>query len=228
MVVRAGYGILKSQACFKRDSVMSDFDQPNELDLAVGSMITVRPDEDRVAYDEEYESVSIVQDQLRDEGIDVDLLAMPGTQVWEGGVAQLGALYQLSRLAANLELEADLGTVLEDGPVLYDDLDRAVTDIWDELRPTRYPHLINLQGINSYYLPANFAQPIWLPFENDEGEEDSAFFGSSYRLQAELAELGPLLIRAGVNPKSEAYRCLEALRDAAARSIETSLPVIVW
>ncbi len=46
---------------------MSDFEQPTELDLAVGSMITVRPDEDRAAYDEEHDSVSAVQDQLRDD-----------------------------------------------------------------------------------------------------------------------------------------------------------------
>lgn len=207
---------------------MSDYDQPTELDLAVGSMITVRPDEDRAAYAEEYDSVSAVQDQLRDEGIDIDLLSMPGTQVWEGGLQNMGALYQLSRFAVHLERGDDLAEVLEDGPVIYDDLDRTVTDIWDELTKTRYTHLVNLQGINSYFLPADFEKPVWLSFENDDGEEDSAYFGSSYRLQGELAELGPLLIRAGVNSNAEAYRCLELLREAAAKSIETGLPVIVW
>lgn len=207
---------------------MSDFDQPTELDLAVGSMITVRPDEDRAAYDEEHDSVSAVQDQLRDEGIDIDLLSMPGTQVWEGGLQNMGALYQLSRFAIHLERGDDIAEVLEDGPVIYDDLDRAVTDVWDELAKTRYSHLVNLQGINSYFLPADFEKPVWLSFENEEGEEDSAYFGSSHRLRAELAELGPLLIEAGVKHNAEAYRCLELLREAADRSIETSLPVIVW
>lgn len=207
---------------------MSDYDQPTELDLAVGSMITVRPDEDRTAYAEEYESVSAVQDQLRDEGIDIDLLSMPGTQVWEGGLQNMGALYQLSRFAVHLERGDDLAEILEDGPVIYDDLDRAVTDVWDELAKTRYSHLVNLQGINSYFLPADFEKPVWLSFENEEGEEDSAYFGSSQRLQGELAELGPKLIGAGVSHNAEAYRCLELLREAAARSIETSLPVIVW
>lgn len=207
---------------------MSDYDQPTELDLAVGSMITVRPDEDRTAYEEEYESVSAVQDQLRDEGIDIDLLSQPGTQIWEGGLTNMGALYQLSRLAAHLERGDDISDVLEDGPVIYEDLDRAVTDIWDELASTRFRHLINLQGINSYYLPADFDKPVWLNFENEEGEEDSAFFGSSYRLQAELAELAPMLLKAGVSQNTEAFRCLELLRTAATTSIEHGLPIIVW
>ena len=207
---------------------MSENDQPTELDLVVGSMITVRPDEDRAAYTEEYDSVSAVQDQLRDEGIDVDLISQPGTEVWEGGLENMGALYQLSRLAAHLERGDDVAEVIEDGPVLYEDLDRAVTDIWDELTQTRFAHLINLQGINSYYLPADFEKPVWLSFENEDGEEDSAFFGSAQRLQAELAELAPLLLKAGVSHNAEAYRCMELLRTAAAKSIEYGLPVIVW
>jgi hypothetical protein len=207
---------------------MSDIEQPTELDLVVGSMITVRPDEDRAAYTEEYESVSAVQDQLRDEGIDIDLLGQPGTEVWEGGIENMGALYQLSRFAARLDRGDDIAEVIEDGPVLYEDLDRAVTDVWDELTKTRFSHLINLQGINSYYLPADFEQPIWLNFENEDGEEDSAFFGSAHRLQAELAELAPMLTQAGVSHNAEAYRTLELLRTAAAKSIEYALPIIVW
>ena len=199
-----------------------------ELDLVVGSMITVRPEEDRAAYDEEYESVSAVQDQLREEGIDVDLLAQPGTEIWEGSIATMGALYQLSRMAAHIERGNDIAQVLEDGPVLYDDLDTVVTDVWDNLSTSRFGHLINLQGINSYFLPTEFDQPVWLPFENDEGEEDSAYFGSSMRLQAELAELAPLLIQAGVSHNAEAYRCLESLRQAADQSVNTGLPIIVW
>jgi hypothetical protein len=203
-------------------------DDVAELDLVVGSMITVRPDEDRTAYEEEYESVSAVQDQLREEGIDIDLLSQPGTEVWEGSIATMGALYQLSRFAAHLERGNDLAPVIEDGPVLYDELDTAVTDVWDNLKPTRFTNLINLQGINSYFLPADFDQPVWLPFENDEGEEDSAYFGSAVRLQAELAELAPQLISAGVSHNAEAYRCLESLRQAADQSIATGLPIIVW
>lgn len=207
---------------------MSDHDSVPELDLVVGSMITVRPDEDRAAYEEEYESVSAVQDQLREEGVDIDLLAQPGTEIWEGSIERMGSLYQLSRLAAHIERDQSIAEVIEDGPVIYDDLDRAVTDVWDELVPTRFPHLINLQGINSYFLPADFEKPIYLPFENDEGEEDSAYFASSYQLQRELAELGPLLLKAGVSHKSEAYHTLELLREAASQSINAGLPIIVW
>lgn len=207
---------------------MSDHDSVPELDLVVGSMITVRPEEDRASYDEEYESVSAVQDQLREEGIDVDLISQPGTEIWEGNIEQMGALYQLSRLAARIERDQDVAEVIEDGPVIYDDLDRAVTDVWDDLAQTRFAHLINLQGINSYFLPADFEKPVYLSFENDDGEEDSAYFASSHQLQRELAELGPLLLKAGVSHQSEAYHCLETLREAASQSINAGLPIIVW
>ncbi|MEI7645013.1 MAG: hypothetical protein WCJ55_12110 [Chloroflexales bacterium] len=200
----------------------------SELDLVVGSMITVRPDEDRAAYDEEYDSVAAVQDQLREEGVEVDLIGQPGTEVWEGALENMGALYQLSRLATRIEHAQDIDDVIEDGPVIYDDLDRAVTDVWDDLVKSRYQHLINLQGINSYYMPADFETPIWLSFEDEEGEEDNAFFGSSACLQRELAELAPLLIKAGLTSNSQAYRCLELLREAAAKSLEFGLPIIVW
>jgi len=200
----------------------------SELDLVVGSMITVRPDEDRAGYDEEYESVAAVQDQLREQGVDIDLISQPGTEIWEGSLENMGALYQLSRLAARIEHEQAIDDVIEDGPVIYDDLDRAVTDVWDELVTSRYQHLINLQGINSYYMPTDFEAPIWLAFEDEDGEEDNAFFGSSVRLQSELVELAPLLIKAGLSSTSQAYRCLELLRDAAAKSLDSGLPIIVW
>ena len=206
---------------------MSDGNVP-ELDLVVGSMITTRPDEDREIYEEEYETISEVQDQLREEGVDVDLLSQPGTEVWEGSIETLGSLYQLSRLAAHLEQGEPIDDVLEDGPVIYDDLDRAVTDIWDDMRQTRFAHLVNLQGINSYYLPVDFDHPVWLPFETEEGEEDSAFFGSSVRLQRELADLEDLLRNANVSSRSEAYRTLLALREAADQSVNAGLPIIVW
>jgi hypothetical protein len=207
---------------------MSDATNVPELDLVVGSMITTRPDEDRAAYEEEYESVSEVQDQLREEGIDVDLLSQPGTEIWEGSIETLGSLYQLSRLAAYLEHDKDIASVLEEGPVLYDDLDPAVTDIWDELVETRFPHLINLQGINSYFVPVDFVKPVWLAFENEEGEEDTAYFGSSNQLQKELTELEELLRQAKVPTQGAAFQALESLRDAAAQSLQNGLPIIVW
>lgn len=207
---------------------MTDPTRTTELDLVVGSLITTRPDEDRATFEEEQESVAQLQDQLREEGIEIDLLAQPGTEVWESGIETLGALYQLSRLATHLERGDDIAQVLEDGPVLYDELDPAVTDVWDELRTTRFPHLVNLQGTSSYYLPVDFAQPIRLPFENEEGEQDEAFFGSSVQLQRELTDLADMLPKAQVSTHTAAYRCLDVLREAAAQSLRYHLPVIVW
>jgi hypothetical protein len=199
-----------------------------ELDLVVGSMITVRPDEDRAAFEEEHDLVSEIQDQLRQQGIAIDLLAQPGTEIWEGGIESAGALYQLSRLATRLEQDDDIATVLEDGPVLYDELDRAVTDVWDNMANTRFPHLVNLQGIYSYYLPVDFAAPIWLPMENESGAEEEAFFGSSVRLQQELTTLREMLYEADVPIQSEAFRCLNVLHEAATQSVNHALPIIVW
>jgi hypothetical protein len=203
-------------------------DQPNELDLFVGSMILVRPDEDRAAYEEEVENVSAVQDALREQNIEVDLLSQPGTEVWEGGIETIGALYQLARLVSRLERGGDIAEVIADGPVLSEDLDPLVTDVWDELFVTAYPHLLNLQGINSYFMPAEFDAPTWLPFEDENGEDDQVYVGSSIHLQRELAEIGPRLIAAGVKPQSVAYKCLETLAEAAAASVKCGMPLAVW
>jgi hypothetical protein len=203
-------------------------DQPNELDLFVGSMILVRPDEDRAAYEEEVENVSAVQDALREHNIEVDLLSQPGAEIWEGGIETIGALYQLARLVSHLERGSDIAEVISDGPVLNDDLDPLVTDVWDELFATAYPHLLNLQGVNSYFMPVAFDVPVWLPYEDDNGEEDQVYVGSSIYLQRELAEIGPRLIAAGVKPQSAAYQCLTALAQAADASVEFGMPLSVW
>src|SRR5918997_1714702 len=83
-----------------------------ELDMVVGSMITTRPDEDREAYEEEREWLQDVQDLLREEGVEVDLLSQPGTEVWEGGIRSFYDLYQLRRLAAHLERGDDIQMLL--------------------------------------------------------------------------------------------------------------------
>jgi len=203
-------------------------DAPMELDLVVGSLISTRPEEDLLSFEEQREVAAQIQDLLRERGVVVDLLAQPGVEVWEGGIETLGALYQLSRLAARLEREAEIDLVLEDGPNIYEnDLDRFVTDIWDELMPSRFAHLINLQGTGSHYLPVDFERPIWLPAEV-EGEEEEAYFGSAVALQRELAELEPMLLAAGVSVHSQAFKCLEAMRAGADQSLHYGLPLIVW
>ncbi|NJK78721.1 MAG: hypothetical protein HC876_10460 [Chloroflexaceae bacterium] len=200
-----------------------------DLDLVVGSMVLLRPDEDIDEFEEQREAVSQVQDQLREKGIVVDLLAQPGIEIWEGGIETMGALYQLSRLATRIEKDASIQEVLDDGPVIYEDnLDRYVTDVWDELAQTRFPHLVNLQGTLSYYLPVDFEQPVTLPAQDANGEEDEAFFGSSVRLQRELADLKELLVQRGVSVRSQAFQCLEVLAEAAAQSLRYNMPVIVY
>ncbi|MBV9790956.1 MAG: hypothetical protein JOZ51_22365 [Chloroflexi bacterium] len=205
-----------------------------ELDLVVGSMITTTPEEDREAYEEEREWLQDVQDLLREEGVEVDLLAQPGTEVWEGGIESFYDLYQLRRLAAHLERGNDVQALLNDQNVDGEDVDDLLADIWDEEAETRFPHLIKHQGDGGYYLPADFAEPIWVDYGEEEDEdaelleEDSAVsFGSSYALMRELTEIENLFQQANV-PSNGARRALDVLKTAAQQSIDNGLPVILW
>jgi len=205
-----------------------------ELDLVVGSMITTTPQEDREAYEEEREWLQDVQDLLRDEGVEVDLLAQPGTEVWEGGIESFYDLYQLRRLAAHLERGNDVQALLNEQNVDGEDVDDLLADIWDEEAETRFPHLIKHQGDGGYYLPADFAEPIWVDYGEEEDEdaelleEDSAVsFGSSYALMRELSEIENLFQQASV-PSNGARRALDVLKTAAQQSIDNGLPVILW
>ncbi len=207
---------------------------PTELDLSVGSLFTTDPKEDAELFAREREMINDLQEALAEQGVMVDLLAQPGTEIWEGGIEHLGDLYQLSRLATYIENDRDLTPVLDDGPILIEsDLDTAVTDVWDGLVQTRFPNLVYLQGIYSYYLPVEFpaAQPapIWLPLEMEEtGEQDEAFFGSSVALQRELSDLYTMLTTAGVPVTISAMQCLATLRTAAEQSVSSGFPIIVW
>lgn len=205
-----------------------------ELDLVVGSMITTTPEEDREAYEEEREWLQDVQDLLREEGVEVDLLAQPGTEVWEGGIESFYDLYQLRRLAAHLERGNDVQALLNDQNVDGEDVDDLLADIWDEEAETRFPHLIKHQGDGGYYLPADFAEPIWVDYGEEEDEdaelleEDSAVsFGSSYALMRELSEIENLFQQANV-PSNGARRALDVLKTAAQQSIDNGLPIILW
>ncbi len=204
-----------------------------ELDLVVGSMITTRPDEDREAYEEEREYVADVQDLLREEGIEVDLLAQPGTEVWEGGIERIYDFYQLQLLAAHLERGENVEALLNEPSLDGEDVDDLLADIWDEEAQTRFPHLIKHQVDGGYYLPADFAEPIWAdngeaPEDDEMLEEDTAVsFGSSIGLMRELTEVEELLRQANVT-QGGAYQALQVLKTAAQQSIETGLPVILW
>jgi hypothetical protein len=199
-----------------------------EAELVVASMVSVDPAEDSDAHREELESVTFLQEQLRSEGVDVDLLAKPGAEVWTGTIPNLGALYQLARLARYLELGRPIDAVLADSPAFPDDIDPVVADVWDELADTRFPQLVNLRGINTYYLPVDFDGPIVMVYEDADGEEDEATFGSAVRLLAELDVLEPLLREAGVAADGDAGEVFATLREAARQSVANDLPVIVW
>ncbi len=205
-----------------------------ELDLVVGSMITTTPEEDRDAYEEEREWLQDVQDLLREEGIELDLLAQPGTEVWEGGIESFYDLYQLRRLAAHLERGDNISTMLREESPDGEDVDNLLADIWDDEVQTRFPHLIKHQGDGGYYLPADFAEPIWVDYgeeEDDEAEsmnEDTAVsFGSSVGLMRELTEVEQLFQQANVPPGGP-RNALEVLRTAAQQSIDNGLPIILW
>src|SRR5689334_22415967 len=95
-----------SDGAILRSKHMSD--RITELDLVVGSMFTTTPDEDRELFEDEREWLSDIQDLLREEGVEVDLLSRPGVEIWEGGIDRFMDLYQLRQLAAYLELDRDI------------------------------------------------------------------------------------------------------------------------
>jgi hypothetical protein len=208
-------------------------DRMTELDLVVGSMFTTRPDEDRDLFEDEREWLSDIQDLLREEGVEVDLLSRPGVEIWEGGIERFMDLYQLRQIAAYLEQDRDIGPLLKAGPPSDGEPDPVLIAIWDGNQSTRFPHLINHQADGGYYLPVDFPEPIWLEAEDEEpseeeGDEPFISFGSSVGLLRELVELAGLLQQAGVPAQSAPARCLQVLRTAADQSIANDLPIIVW
>lgn len=213
---------------------MTDQDRVHELDLTVGSMFTTRPEEDRDLYEQEQEWISSIQDLLREEGVEVDLLSRPGVEVWESGIERFADLYQLRLLAAYLEHGRDVAPLLGPDFDLDDEPDPLLAQIWESEISTRYPHLLNHQAEGGYYLPVDFAEPIWLEYDAEEEDADDdvsdrvVSFGSSPGLQRELVELAPILQQAGVSPDAPAFRCLTVLQQASEQSIANDLPIIIW
>lgn len=219
---------------------MSDNSDPTELDLLVGSIFTTSPEEDRALYEEESEWLSDIQDLLREEGVEIDLLSRPGVEVWEGGIDRFMDLYQLRLLAAYLEQGKDITAALNPADEADAEPDDILTAIWEGEQATRFPHLINHQADGGYYLPVDFPEPIWLEVEGDEADaeeghdhddeddENVVSFGSSTALQRELTELEPMLKGANIASSHPAYRCLTVLRTAVDQSVSNDLPIIVW
>jgi hypothetical protein len=212
---------------------MSDGMPTHELDLVVGSMITVSPEDDRAMYEEEKSWVEDVQDLLREEGIEVDLVSMPGSEVWDGGIATFADLYNLRRLAAHAEKGNDLNS-LSAADDDDDEVDPLLADIWEGVEQTKYVHLINHQGEGGYYLPVDFEEPIWLSYEGEEEEgddwndEDVVSFGSSPALIRELTELEGRLGGVQSDLARGAAQALRTMREAAQKSVEHSMPLILW
>ena len=212
---------------------MSDGMSTHELDLVVGSMITVNPSDDRAMYEEEKAWVEDVQDLLRDEGVDVDLLAMPGAEVWNGGIASFTDLYNLRRYAAHAEKGSDLNGLTDDED---DEVDPLLADIWEGAEQTKYMHLINHQGEGGYYMPVDFDMPIWLSYEGEEEGDDDEWgddeevvsFGSSVALLRELGELESKLSGVAGEKGTGLLNALRALREGAQQSIQHNLPLILW
>ena len=138
-------------------------------------------------------------------------------------------LYQLRQIAAYLEQDRDIAPLLKAGPPSDGDPDPLLVAIWDGEQPTRFPHLINHQADGGYYLPVDFAEPIWLEAEDeapaedeDDAEDDEAFisFGSSVGLQRELARLAGMLQQAkrSIAKPSRALPAGDARRRRSKRS----------
>lgn len=204
-----------------------------ELDLLVGSMFTTLPDEDRERYEAEREWLIDVQNLLQEEGVEVDLLANPGVEIWENGIERYHDLFLLRLVAIYLEHGLDIKPLLAPGFEFDDEPDPLLAAVWEDTQPTRFPHLIKHQGEGGYYLPVDFREPIWIEEEpDDEGdaptEQSVISFGSSVALQRELVELASLLDQAGVKQGHPVRRCLNVLREAADVSVANGLPIIVW
>lgn len=213
---------------------MTDAEPVTELNLLVGSIFTTQPDEDHARFEEEKEAVAELQDLLREEGIEVDLLSRPGVEVWEGGIERFSDLYHLLLLAAYLEQGRDVTQLRNTKNALTDEPDPLLVSIWEGKQPTRFPHLINHQAEGGYYLPVDFPEPIWLKSDQeeqdpeDQDENTMICFGSSIALQRELGELATMFQKAGVPESSKPGRCLSVLSTAASQSVTTDLPIIIW
>ncbi len=210
-------------------------EQDYELNLVVGSIFTVTPQEDRAAFEVEREWVQEIQDLLRSEEIIIDLMANPGTNIWEGGIRHGVDLDRLCLVAAYLENGKDFQAILNRPSKEEDDVDPLLEQIWEDEIDTQFPHLIKHQAIDGYYLPIDFPEPIWfLPEADAEGEdpeEDDVelfSFGSAPALLRELHMLRGLMQQFDVSPKHATMKCLSALMEGAQMSVNTDLPMLIW
>lgn len=212
------------------------FDETDfELNLVVGSIFTVTPQEDKAAFESERQWVEEIQDLLRGENINIDLLANPGTMIWEGGIRHGVDLDRLCLIAAYMENGMDFQAILNRPSKEEDDTDPLLERIWEDELDTQFPHLIKHQALDGYYLPIDFPEPIWfLPESDAEGEDpdnedvEIFSFGSAPALIRELYILRGLMQQFEISPKHATMRCLNALMEGAQTSVNTDLPLLIW
>jgi hypothetical protein len=165
--------------------------------------------------------------------VTVDLLDRPGEDVWSGGISKFMALYQLQLLGAYLEHERDWSPIVNASEQeLLATPDSLLGEIWDS-RPTRYAHLIRMKVSGGYYLPVDFATPIWLAGEDWDEDDEEAIdhaesFGSGVALGRELDDLDVRLRAAGVPSGASAFGCLRVLQEGARESLKHNLPLLLW
>lgn len=212
--------------------VVTDLAPVTELDLLVGSILTTRPEEDRFLYEEEYEWLSLLQTLLHEHNVEIDLLAQPGVQIWEGGITRFLDLYQLRLLAVYLEQDQSIDTILDISPSAHHKIDHLLAAVLERQQPTQFLHLIDHQIDGGYYLPVGFAEPVWIDVSQDQDVEDEDVelisFGSSIALQRELLILEQLLRTSSVPREHPVFRCLQVLQTATEQSVHNDLPIIVW
>ncbi|NOK62873.1 MAG: hypothetical protein GFH27_549293n270 [Chloroflexi bacterium AL-W] len=212
--------------------VVTDLAPVTELDLLVGSILTTRPEEDRFLYEEEYEWLLLLQKLLQEHNVEIDLFAQPGVQIWEGGITRFLDFYQLRLLAVYLEHNHSIDDILAVSPGMYEKIDHLLASVLERQQPTQFLHLIDHQIDGGYYLPVDFADPIWIDVSQDQDVEDEdvelVSFGSSIVLQQELTILEHLLRTSNVPREHPAFRCLQILQTATEQSVRNNLPIIIW
>ena len=212
-------------------------EQDYDISLVVGSIFNYTPQDDREMYEEERELVAQLQDYLRQDGIEYDFMANPGTVIWEGGIRQYGDLYRLSQVAVYLEQGRDITPLLNKKFDEDEDIDPLLSKVLEEEIPTRFPHFIRPDGDPFYYIPVEFPNPIDLFFDDEEKDEhdddddesvERISVGSASALQRELYQSHSYLSQMQVPEKHPVMRCLASLRQAAELSVSNDLPITVW
>jgi hypothetical protein len=198
------------------------------LFLAVGSLLQHTPDESPGEYEDERERLTDMMAWLAEEGVEMDLLADPGRQVWEGEIADFAHIYHLRVLAAHVGAGRDIGKLKLARLQRTEEPDPLLSEIWQGDVTSPYDHLINHSLTDGFYLPVDFESPIWAQGSDDGDEESIVSFGSAVALERELRELKAALDAEHLSARHPAYVALLTFEAAARNSVAHRLPVSIW